>query len=113
MIGIIRTSTEITSGRTRHRRACVITDPDTARAGPQLLEYLVRRYRGSEALHCLRGAAFGEDASRVRCGHAPQNMAMLRNLAIPLLASLEHCRWAIRWVCYDAFPRPLDLIGIP
>jgi len=43
-------------------------------------------------------------------------MAMLRNLAIPLLASLEHCRWisqAIRWVSYEAFTRPLDLIGLP
>jgi len=28
---------------------------------------------------------FGEDACRVRTGHAPQNLAIVRNLAITLL----------------------------
>lgn len=116
VIRIIRTSTEISSGRTRRKTAYVITDLDTAHAGPELLEHLIRRHWGIEALHYLRDTAFGEDASRVRCGHAPQNMAMLRNLAIPILATLGNCRWiseAIRWVSYDAFTRPLDLIGLP
>ncbi|WP_398694413.1 hypothetical protein [Streptomonospora wellingtoniae] len=47
---------------------------------------------------------------------APQNMAMQRNLAIPVLAAVGNCRWiteAIRWVSSDAFNRPLDLIGLP
>ena len=54
-------------------------------------------------------------ASQVRCGHAPQTMAMLRNLAVPVRASLGHCRWsseAVHWVTYGAFTRPLGLIGI-
>lgn len=116
VIRVIRTTTEITTGRTRRTTAYAITDLDTAQAGPELLERLIRRHWGIEALHYLRDTAFGEDASRVRCGHAPQNMAMLRNLAIPVLAALANCRWiseAIRWVSYDAFTRPLDLIGLP
>lgn len=66
------------------------------------------------AAHHVRDLSFGEDASRVRSGHGAQNMAMLRNLAIPLLARLE---WssvpaAVRWVPYEALTRPLDLIGL-
>lgn len=70
----------------------------------------------SHALRHSRDVSSAEDASRVRCGHAPQTMAMLRNLAIPVLASLGHCRWsseAIRWVSYEAFTRSLELIGLP
>lgn len=33
-------------------------------------------------LHFVRDTAFGEDASRVRTDHGPENMATLRNLAI-------------------------------
>ncbi|NYE47185.1 hypothetical protein HDA32_002305 [Spinactinospora alkalitolerans] len=58
--------------------------------------------------------SFGEDASRVRTGRAPQNMALLRDLAIGLLAGLGFASIpaAYRWVGYDCFPRPLDPLGI-
>ncbi len=58
--------------------------------------------------------SFGDDASRVRSGHGPQNMVILRNLAIPLLAGLDKnsIPVAMRWASYEAFARPLDLIGL-
>ncbi|GAA2003915.1 hypothetical protein GCM10009799_33850 [Nocardiopsis rhodophaea] len=60
-------------------------------------------------------STFSEDASRVRSGHGPQNMAMLRNLAIPLLAKVGAASIpeAVRWVPYETFARPLELLRIP
>ncbi|WP_051043091.1 hypothetical protein [Nocardiopsis xinjiangensis] len=57
--------------------------------------------------------SFGEDASRVRTGAAPQNMALLRELAIGLPAGLGFASIpaAHGWVGYDCFTRPLDLLG--
>jgi len=39
---------------------------------------------------------------------------VLRNLVIPLLTELEHTSIpeAVRWVSYEAFSRPLDLLGL-
>ena len=36
-------------------------------------------------LHWVLEVAFGEDRSRIRDGHAPQNMAIVRRLALNLL----------------------------
>ncbi|MFE7245710.1 hypothetical protein [Streptomyces sp. NPDC057580] len=33
-------------------------------------------------LHFVRGTTFAEDASKVRTGHGPENMATLRSIAI-------------------------------
>jgi hypothetical protein len=41
---------------------------------------------GIESVHYVRDVTFGEDASTVRTGHAPQNLAALRNLVIGLCA---------------------------
>ena len=40
------------------------------------------------SLHWVRDMTFGEDASRVRTGHAPQILAALRNASIGLMRSL-------------------------
>jgi hypothetical protein len=37
-----------------------------------------------ERIHYVRDVTFGEDASTVRVGHAPRNLATLRNLVIGL-----------------------------
>lgn len=39
-----------------------------------------------ESIHYVRDVTFGEDASTVRTGHAPQNLATLRNVVIGLCA---------------------------
>ncbi|GAA4897852.1 hypothetical protein GCM10023405_16580 [Streptomonospora salina] len=50
----------------------------------------------------------------MRTGHAPQNMALLRDAAIGVLSGLGFASIpaAYRWVGYDCFTRPLDLLGI-
>ncbi|MBB6174258.1 putative transposase YbfD/YdcC [Nocardiopsis mwathae] len=115
-VQVLRTTTRIADGVQTRRTGYYITDMTCEKASPQRLMGLVRRHWGIEALHHIRDATFGEDASKVRCGRGLENMAMLRNLAIPLLASLENTATiaeSIRWVSYEAFTRPLDLIGLP
>ncbi|MEU4587759.1 transposase [Kitasatospora aureofaciens] len=65
--------------------------------------------------HFVRDTAFGEDASKIRTGHGPENMAALRNLAINTLRRHGHRNIAagLRHVSYDPFSRPLDLLDIP
>ncbi|MBV6699500.1 hypothetical protein KV557_20775 [Kitasatospora aureofaciens] len=65
-------------------------------------------------LHFVRDTTFGEDNSRIRTGHGPENMATLRNLAINTLRKHGHRNIAagLRHVSYDPFNRPLDLLGI-
>lgn len=50
------------------------------------LQAFRRGHWGIEAIHYVRDVTFGEDASSVRTGHAPQNLAALRNLVIGLCA---------------------------
>ena len=56
---------------------------------------------------------YGEDASRVRTGHAPRVMASLRNLAISALRLAGHTSIAagLRHMARDP-QRPLQLLGI-
>ncbi|MFV2198389.1 ISAs1 family transposase [Nocardiopsis sp. LOL_012] len=79
---------ESATGKVRRTYAYVVTSLSAEQAGPERLAGLARGHWRIEALHHVRDVSFGEDASRVRTGHGPQNMAMLRNLAVPLLAGL-------------------------
>jgi hypothetical protein len=48
------------------------------------LQAFRRGHWGIESIHYVRDVTFGEDRSTVRTGHAPQNLAALRNLVIGL-----------------------------
>ena len=48
------------------------------------LQALRRGHWSIESTHYVRDVTFGEDASTARTGHAPQNLATLRNLVIGL-----------------------------
>ncbi|WP_432199156.1 hypothetical protein [Streptomyces sp. bgisy027] len=62
----------------------------------------------------MRDTTFAEDASKVRTGHGPANMATLRNLAVNTLRDAGHRSIAagLRQVSYGPFTHPLDLIGL-
>jgi predicted transposase YbfD/YdcC len=79
---------------------------------------LLRIWRGHWAienrLHYVRDVTFGEDASRVRSGGAPQVMAALRNVALALLREAGHTNVAaglraVGWQTGSA----LALLGLP
>ena len=106
---------DLATGRVRRTYAYVVTSLAAEQADAGRLAGLVRGHWRIEALHHVRDVSFGEDDSRVRTGYGPQNMAMLRNLAIPLLAELGmgSIPEAVRWVSYEAFARPLELLRLP
>ncbi len=63
-----------------------ITSLARTQADAAVLLALVRGHRSIENnLFGIRDTTFGEDAGRVRTGHAPQNLAAMRNVAITLL----------------------------
>lgn len=56
----------------------------------------------------------GEDTCKVRSEHGPDNLATLRALALVFLgrSGQDTVPDAVRWVSYEAFTRPLDVIGL-
>jgi predicted transposase YbfD/YdcC len=80
-----------------------ITSLTPGRTEPERIAVHVRGHWGIEnKLHYVRDVSFGEDASRVRTGSAPQAMARLRNLTIGALRAngwisiASGLRWASR-----------------
>jgi predicted transposase YbfD/YdcC len=72
-------------GRTREERYAV-TSLRAERADPARLLELHRGQWGIEnRVHYVRDVSFGEDASQIRSGSAPQVLAALRNTALNLL----------------------------
>lgn len=70
------------------REEVVYSIAGVARSGAtpaQLLQLWREHWHIENKLHWVRDATFDEDRSQVRAGHAPQVMATLRNIAIPLL----------------------------
>jgi predicted transposase YbfD/YdcC len=63
----------------------LITSLTPRQAAPTDLLALIRGHWSVESRHWIRDVTFGEDRSRLRCGHAPQLMAALRNLALTLI----------------------------
>jgi predicted transposase YbfD/YdcC len=65
-----------------------ITSLSRERASAERIAQCWREHWGIEnRLHYVRDATFGEDASRIRNGGAPQILAACRNAAISLLRS--------------------------
>ena len=74
-----------TGKQTRERRY-FLTSLDPRQVGAERLLKLVRGHWGVEnRLHWCLDVCFGDDASRVRKGHGPRNLAMIRRQALNLL----------------------------
>lgn len=91
---VFRIERTVVDKRNGHRRTEVhygITSLPPDEADAQRLATLVRgHWRIENRLHWVRDQDFAEDASRVRTKHAPQAMAIFRNVAISLLRLFGH-----------------------
>ncbi|MFI0716859.1 hypothetical protein ACH4SK_41075 [Streptomyces inhibens] len=71
----------------------MLTDLTSRQASPERLAKIVRsQWTIENRLHFVRDATFAEDASKVRTGHGPDNMATLRSFAINLLRAARATR---------------------
>jgi predicted transposase YbfD/YdcC len=86
-LGQVAQLTRTVRDRTGTHREVVylLTSLTPRQADPTRLLALIRGHWSIEARHWVRDVTFGEDRSRLRCGHAPQIMAALRNLALTLI----------------------------
>ncbi|MFI8281222.1 hypothetical protein ACIGBH_41505 [Streptomyces sp. NPDC085929] len=103
---IHRHRTDLKTGKVTRQTVHAITDMTSSEAPPQLISRIARAQWGIEALHHIRDTTFAEDASRIRTGHGPDNMATLRNHAINTLRDAGHRGIAagLREVSYTPFP---------
>ncbi|MEU8926211.1 ISAs1 family transposase [Kitasatospora sp. NPDC048545] len=114
-IRVLRHRADLKTGTVSRQTIYAITDLTSHQASPQRLGQLARsQWTIENRLHFVRDTTFAEDASKIRTGHGPDNMATLRNLAINTLRAAGHRNIAagIRHASYEPFTRPLDLLGI-
>ncbi|MGY5036626.1 ISAs1 family transposase [Streptomyces sp. 900116325] len=112
---ITRHRTDLKTGKRTRQTVYALTDLTARQASPQVIGQLARsQWTIENRLHFVRDTAFREDASKIRTGRGPENMATLRNLAINVLRQGGHTNIAVglRHTSYNPFTRPLDLLGI-
>ncbi|GAA1305532.1 ISAs1 family transposase [Streptomyces sanglieri] len=112
---IIRHRIQRTTGKRSRETLYVITDLTSRQASPERIAKIIRsQWTIENRLHFVRDTTFAEDASKIRTGHGPDNMATLRSFAINTLRADGHTNIAagLRAMSYDSFRRPLDLIGL-
>ncbi|MFY7064671.1 hypothetical protein ACOQFV_02295 [Nocardiopsis changdeensis] len=94
--------------------AYAVTSLEVGQADAARISALVWGHWNIEAWHHVKDVSMGEDACKVRSGHGADNLAVLRALTLVFLGRLgqDTVPDAIRWVSYEAFTRPLDVIGL-
>jgi predicted transposase YbfD/YdcC len=98
---------------TRVEIAVGVTNLPVCHTRADRLASLVKDHWKIEAFHYVRDVTFGEDASRIRTGNAPQVMASIRNLVIALLRLLGWRNLAAATQHMTANPHDtLQLIGL-
>ncbi|MFJ3934746.1 MULTISPECIES: ISAs1 family transposase [unclassified Streptomyces] len=112
---ITRYRTVRASGKRSRETVYVITDLPAGAADPQRIGEIVQSEWGIEnKIHYVRDVTFGEDASRIRTGHGPQNMATLRSVVMNFLRQMgTSIADARRQLALAPHTAPLDLFGIP
>ncbi|MBE1563617.1 ISAs1 family transposase [Nonomuraea africana] len=104
-IQIKRQVRDLKQGKWRTVTVYAITSLPTFQASPADLAAWIRGHWSIEnKLHWVRDVTYGEDHSQARTGHAPRNMAALRNLAIGALrlTGTGNLAQAIRHLSRDA-----------
>ena len=83
---VVRERTDAKTGETSAETAYGVTTVPAERAGPKrLLAWNRGHWQVENGNHYRRDASMGEDASRVRKGHAPANNATLNNIALAVV----------------------------
>ncbi|MFL1376801.1 ISAs1 family transposase [Nocardiopsis protaetiae] len=105
---------DLRTGEVSWTCAYAVTSLEVGQADAARVGALVRGHWGIEAWHHVKDVSLGEDACKVHSGHGPDNLAALRAVALVFLGRLgqDTVPDAIRWVSYEAFTRPLDVIGL-
>jgi predicted transposase YbfD/YdcC len=86
MIGMVEATTE-RGGKTAHERRYYLS---SARLDPKTFARAVRAHWGIEnRLHWVLDVVFHDDLARLRTGHGPENMAVVKHMAINLLRAAK------------------------
>ncbi len=83
---LVRTTHHLKSLRVTEETEIVFTSRPATQMDAAQLQAFRRGHWRLESVHYVRDVTLGEDASTVRTGHAPQNLAALRYLVIGLCA---------------------------
>lgn len=81
---VCRTTHHLKEVRVSEETEILLSSRPADRMNAAQIQQFRRGHWGIERLHYVRDVTFGEDRSTVRTGHAPQNLATLRNLVIGL-----------------------------
>lgn len=81
---ILRTTHHLKTVSVTEETEIVFSSRPAAQMDAAQLQAFRRGHWGIETVHYVRDVTFGEDASTVRTGNAPQNLAALRNLVMGL-----------------------------
>ena len=85
VFAVRRDTVEVKSGKRRSETAYGVTSLSTKAASPERLLALNRGHWTIEAMHHILDWSFDEDRCRIRTGHGPENMTLLRRFAIGLV----------------------------
>ena len=113
--GVEITRERTVNGETTKETQYAMTSLTPEQADAKRLSELVRSHWNIEnGLHYVRDVTFGEDASRVRRGAAPQVLAAIRNALVHLLAKVDATSYAAAIRRLNARPdEALDLLHLP
>lgn len=85
VFAVRRDTVEVKSGKRRRETAYGVTSLSAKAASPERLLALNRGHWTIEAIHHILDWSFDEDRCRIRTGHGPENMTLLRRFAIGLI----------------------------
>lgn len=114
---VVRHRTDTRTGKQSRETVYVITDLTSRQASPERIATILRAHWDwviENRLHFVRDTAFREDASKIRTGHGPENMATLRSFPINQLRTAGHTNISagLRSTALRPYERPLAILGL-